>query len=206
MTRITALLAAGVVCLGVALGFFLTLRGGAEDRFAQCRDGAVAGGAAEIGGPFTLTAADGSRVTAADVITEPTLLYFGYTFCPDFCPTDLARNAQAADLLAEAGTQVGQVFVSVDPARDTAEVVGDFAGFIHPDLVGLTGSEADVAEAAGAYRVYYSVPEGGDAFYLVDHSTFTYLVAPEVGFLDFFGSDETPEAMAESVQCFVERL
>lgn len=206
MTRIVALFATAVLFLGVAVGAMVVLRGNAGDAFAKCRRGSVAGGAAAIGGPFTLTDGSGTRVTDTEVIDGPTLVYFGYSFCPDICPFDLARNALAADLLADEGMSVGQVFVSIDPARDTPQAVGKFVQAIHPDLVGLTGSAADIAEAAGAYRVYYNRSGEDEDFYLMDHSTFTYLVAPQTGFLEFYGSDAPAETVAESVACFAERL
>lgn len=204
-SRTYAIAAAVVVLAGLAATGYAVMRPGG-DPFADCTRGQVAAGAATIGGPFTLTAADGSRVTDAEAITKPTLLYFGYSFCPDFCPTDLSRNAIAAEELKAQGIDVGQVFVSIDPARDTPEVVGDFAAAIDPALVGLTGSEADVDAAAKAYKVYYRKSGDDPEFYLMDHSTFTYLVAPEAGFLEFYGSDTTPEAMADSVACFAEKL
>ncbi len=122
VTRITAYVAAAAVLAGLGAGGVLALRGGGADPFADCRRGAVADGAAAIGGPFALTNGVGARVTDADVITKPTLIYFGYSFCPDVCPIDLARNAAAADLLAERGVDVGQVFISIDPERDTPEI------------------------------------------------------------------------------------
>lgn len=206
MTRTIALFAAAAVLLGVALGAFMVMRGSGEDTFAQCRRSQVAGGAAALGGPFELTTADGRRVTDADVITGPTLLYFGYAFCPDFCPMDLARNAQAADILDARGQEVGLVFVTIDPARDTPEVVGDFASAIHPRLVGLTGTAEETAAAANAYRVYFRKSGDDPQYYLMDHSTFTYLVAPEQGFLEFYPSAVTPEEMADSVGCYMSKL
>jgi protein SCO1/2 len=205
MTRIAALLAAAAVVVGLAVGTLLALqqRG---DRFADCREGVVARGTAEIGGPFALTAPDGRRVTDAEAIAKPTLVYFGYSFCPDFCPTDLARNAAAADLLAERGVEVGQVFVSIDPARDTPEAMGAYAEAIHPDLLALTGTPEEVAAAAKAYKVYYNRSGDDPEFYTMDHSTFTYLMAPGVGFLDFYRSEATPEAVADSVACFAAAL
>jgi len=185
MTRTAALLAAAAVVAGLAIGTVVALRGPTGDPFVDCRDGVVAGGTAAIGGPFALTAADGRRVTEAEAIAGPTLVYFGYSFCPDFCPTDLARNALAADLLAERGVDVGQVFVSIDPARDTPEAVGAFAEAIHPDLLGLTGSAAHVEAAAKAYRVYYR--KSGDD--------------PE-----FYRSEVTSEAVADSVACYAQAL
>ena len=206
MTRVSAIVAAAVAVVGLAIGgYFAFLRPGA-DPLADCRRGAVAAGAATIGGPFTLTDGDGRRVTDADVIKGPTLVYFGYTFCPDICPTDVSRNALAADELAEKGIDVGQVFVTIDPARDTPEAVKAFTSAIDPAIVGLTGSDDDIAAAARAYKVYYRKAAGDPEFYLMDHSTFTYLMAPGTGFLEFFSSDATPDAVAQSVACFAERL
>jgi protein SCO1/2 len=119
---------------------------------------------------------------------------------------DLSRNALAAAALAERGHEVGQVFVSIDPARDTPEVVRDFTAAIDPGIVGLTGSAEAVDVAAKAYKVYYRRNGDDTEFYLMDHSTFTYLMAPEVGFLEFYPSDMTPDDLAASVECFVERL
>lgn len=175
-----------------------------EDQFAQCRAGAVAGGSAEIGGPFTLVNGDGVTVTEADVITGPTLIYFGYTFCPDVCPFDVARNALAIDVLEEMGIDATPVFISIDPERDTPDVVGNFAANMHPRMIGLTGTPEQVKAASQAFRTYYRKQDGDDEYYLVDHSTFTYLVLPGVGFVEFYRRETTPEEMAESVACFVE--
>jgi protein SCO1/2 len=205
MTRAAALLATAAVVVGLAVGTVIALRQ-ERDPLADCRDGAIAGGTAAIGGPFALTAPDGRRVTDAEAISKPTLVYFGYSFCPDFCPTDLSRNAVAADLLAERGIDIGQVFVSIDPARDTPEAMGAYAGAIHPDLLGLTGTPDEVDAAAKAYKVYYAKSGDDPEFYMMDHSTFSYLMTPGVGFLDFYRSEATPEAVADSVACFAEAL
>jgi protein SCO1/2 len=145
-------------------------------------------------------------MTDVEAITGPTLVYFGYTFCPDFCPTDLARNAVAADLLAERGIDVGQVFVTIDPARDTPEAMGAYAEAIHPGLLGLSGTAEEVDAAAKAYRVYYRRSGDDPAYYLMDHSTFTYLMAPGAGFLEFYPSDLGPDELADSVSCFAAKL
>ncbi len=131
---------------------------GGDDVFAECRSGQVGGGA--IGGPFSLVDKDGKTVTDKDVMSKPTMVYFGYTFCPDVCPLDMMHNAEAVDILEESGHDVNLVFISVDPARDTPQVVGEFAANIHPRAIGLTGSEAQVTEAAKAYRVYFKKQEG----------------------------------------------
>jgi protein SCO1/2 len=206
MTNAKALVivAAAIVLSGLAaIGTMLWVTN-PDDQFAECRASQVAGGAGQIGGPFELVNAAGETVTDADVITQPSLVYFGYTFCPDVCPLDVARNADAVDLLDERGIEVTPVFISVDPERDTPEVVGDFAANLHERMIGLTGSPEQVAAASRAYKTYYKAHPAEDGFYLVDHSTFTYLVLPEHGFVEFFRRETGADAMAEQVACFVE--
>jgi len=205
MMRNIAILA--FACVAALLGgvWYLTLRGGAsDDAFAQCRASAVAGGSAAIGGPFELVNAKGETVTDKDVITEPSILYFGYTFCPDVCPLDTARNAEAVDVLADRGYSTTPVFISIDPKRDTPEVVGDFAFNLHEKMIGLTGSAEQVKAASQAYKTYYKAQEGDEDYYLVDHTTMSYLVLPEHGFVDFFRRDVSPEQMADRVACFID--
>ncbi|WP_299413890.1 SCO family protein [uncultured Sulfitobacter sp.] len=202
MVRIAAIVA--VFVAGVALlGMVFLSRGGGDDQFASCGAGAVAG---DLGGPFTLVNGDGQTVTSAEVITEPTLIYFGYTYCPDVCPLDVDRNAAAVEILEARGQSVKPVFITIDPARDTPEVVRDFAEAMHPRMVGLTGSDEQIAEASKAYRTYYSAHPAVDGEYLVDHSTFSYLVTPEHGFVEFFRRELTPEQLADKVGCFIDQI
>jgi len=205
MIRLFAILAGVIVVAAVGTFFFLGQPNGAgDDQFAQCRTGVVAGGAGQIGGPFTLIDQTGTEVTDADVITEPSLLYFGYTFCPDVCPLDTTRNADATDILQDRGLEITPVFISVDPQRDTPEVVGDFAANLHERMIGLTGTPEQVKAASRAYRTYYKAQPADDEFYLVDHSTFSYLVLPEHGFVEFFRRELTADQMADQIACFVE--
>jgi protein SCO1/2 len=169
-----------------------------------CGQTSVAGSA--IGGPFELVSETGETVTDVDVITKPTLVYFGYTFCPDVCPLDSARNAQAAYMLEDQGLELGTVFISVDPPRDTVEVVRDFTDNFHEDMIGLTGTPEQVKVASQAYKTYYRAQDGDPDYYLVDHSTQTYLMFPETGFATFFRRDSTPEQVAEISACFIDQL
>ncbi|MDA9352286.1 SCO family protein [Ascidiaceihabitans sp.] len=184
-------------------GSWLATRDANPDQFAQCRATAVAGGTA-IGGPFELVNAKGETVTDKDVITEPTMVYFGYTFCPDVCPLDVSRNAEATDFLAEGGQSMTPLFISIDPNRDTPEVVGGFAFNMHEKMIGLTGSPEQVKAASQAYRTYYKAHPADDEYYLVDHSTFSYLVLPEHGFVEFFRREIGAEDMAKTVGCFID--
>ena len=202
MSRIIAPLAVIAAAVFVGGAWFAT-RNTSDDQFVQCRASAVAGGAM-IGGPFELLNSKGETVTDKDVITEPTMIYFGYTFCPDVCPFDVARNAEATDVLAEGGQSMTPLFISIDPNRDTPEVVGDYAFNMHEKMIGLTGSAEQVKAASQAYRTYYKAHPADDEYYPVDHSTFSYLVLPEHGFVEFFRRDVTAEAMSETVSCFIE--
>lgn len=205
MTRMIAIAAAAAAVAMVGAFYFAT-RTDSDDRFAQCRASQVAGGGPEIGGPFTLVSETGETVTDSEVIDRPALLYFGYTFCPDVCPADTARNAEAIDLLEERGRMVKPVFISIDPERDTPEVVAEFTDYLHPRMLGLTGTPEQVKAASKAYRTFYQKqePAGDDAFYLVDHSTFSYLVLPGHGFVEFFRRDEPAAEMADRIACFLD--
>ncbi len=201
MTRLyaTAAAAAMLALLGGSVVYVLLNR--SDDAFASCRQGQIAGG--DIGGPFALVDTSGRTVTDAEVLAKPALVYFGYTFCPDVCPFDMARNVGAVDLLAERGIAVTPVFISIDPMRDTPEALADYAANLHPGLVALTGSAEQVKAASQAYKTYYRQQPAEDDYYLMDHSTFTYLMLPGTGFVDFFRRELSSEQMAESIACFV---
>src|SRR6056297_2340874 len=137
---ISALALTAALLGGIGLSIVLGRAGQDEDQFAECRASRVAGGPGDIGGPFELVSETGETVTDADVITQPSLLYFGYTFCPDVCPLDNARNAIAVEILEERDRMVTPVFISIDPERDTPELLADFTDNMHPRRIGLTGS------------------------------------------------------------------
>lgn len=201
-TRAYAAVAAFAVAgLLLGSGAYVWLKGG--DWQSACSGGQVAGG--DLGGPFTLVDETGRTVTDADVITGPALIYFGYTFCPDVCPLDAARNAEAVDILEEMGIEATPVFVSIDPARDTPEVLAEFTENLHPRMIGLTGTPEQIGAASKAYRTYFQVRDPAEEFYLIDHTTFTYFVRPETGFVEFFRRETTPQQMAETVACFMAR-
>jgi len=205
MVRIFAV--AAVFAIAALLGMTWWLGRAPQDEFSACRATKVGTGASSIGGPFTLVDETGKTVTDADVMTKPTLLYFGYTFCPDVCPLDNARNAEALDLLQGRGYDAQMAFISIDPERDTPEQLAEFTDYLHPDMIGLTGTPAQVKAASQAYKTYYRKQEtepGDEEYYLVDHSTFTYLVLPDRGFVEFFKRNDTPEEMADRAACFID--
>ncbi|NNF24184.1 MAG: SCO family protein [Rhodobacteraceae bacterium] len=201
---LVAIALAAVAGLGAGLGTMWLSR--SSDPFAPCRTSAVAGGAGAIGGPFTLVSEDGATVTEADILAGPALVYFGYTFCPDICPIDSARNAEAVDLLAERGHVVTPVLITVDPDRDTPQVLAEYTDYMHPRMIGLTGSPEQIAEAARAYKVFYRKMEAEDEFYLVDHTAFSYLMLPGVGFADFFRRDMPADRLADRIACYLDAV
>jgi len=142
-------------------------------------------GVALVGGPFSLVNQDGKRVTEKDFLGNYMLVFFGYTYCPDVCPTELQVMTAALDQLGPEASRIQPVFVSVDPARDTPEVLKAYVANFGPRLIGLTGTEAEVAAIAKAYRVYYAKAGNGASAtdYLMDHSSIIYLMGPDGRFV-----------------------
>lgn len=159
-----------------------------------------------IGGPFDLVDVDGNRKTDKDYLGQYVLLYFGFTYCPDICPTELAKMMAVLETLKKTGiATIKPVFISVDPERDTPQRLKEYMKNYTSEMDWLTGSLDKVDEAAKAYRCYYSIPTPdermGDDDYLVDHSIFFYLLNREGEFLEFFGKNLTaPEVSNKIVQ------
>jgi cytochrome oxidase Cu insertion factor (SCO1/SenC/PrrC family) len=148
---------------------------------------AVMWGKEPIGGPFTLIDHTGKPRTDADFRGKLMLVYFGFSFCPDVCPTDLMAIGQAVDKLGPGGDAVQPLFVTVDPDRDTPAHLADYVPFFHSRLLGLTGEAAQIRDAARSYRVYYAkVAIEGAAEYTIDHSGFIYLMDHDGKYLGFF--------------------
>ena len=163
---------------------------------------------AAIGGDFTLTDQTGKSRTWDDFRGRYAMVYFGYTYCPDVCPTDMQRTAQGLRQFARAeperAAKVQQIFISVDPERDTPEVIGEFASAFGKDIVALTGTPEQVAAAAKAFKVFYgkgTVEEGGA--YLVDHSNVTYLFGPKGEPLATLPADRGADAVARELARWV---
>jgi protein SCO1/2 len=165
----------------------------------------MAGGEALVGGPFTLVDQHGQERTEQDFAGRYMLIYFGYTYCPDFCPMSLSNMTQAMDLLPpEAAEQVVPVFITVDPERDTVAQLAEYAPLFHPRLVALTGSAEATKQAAQAYRVYFAKAGDDDSdAYLMDHSTFIYLMGPDGEYVRHFAHNATPEEMAEAIEAAI---
>lgn len=162
------------------------------------------------GGPFSLVDHTGKPVSNLDYRGKFILVFFGYTYCPDVCPTTLQDIADAMEILGRKAARIHPLFVSVDPDRDTPEVLADYVSAFGAGIVGLTGTSDQVKRAAKAYRVYYANANAGghghgDASeYLVDHSAFTYLMGPDGKYLTHFAHGASPEAMAKEIRRYID--
>lgn len=159
-------------------------------------------GQPSIGGPFSLVDQDGRTVTDADLEGKPTLIYFGYTFCPDVCPTTLLLMETAAEKLGPDGPKkVNLVFITIDPDRDTPKLMKGYVSNFGPTIEGLTGTPEQIAAVAKAYRVYYQKVPGKDgAPYLMDHSSIIYLLDRRGRFVTHFTDQSKAETIAAAVQ------
>ncbi|HYG89977.1 MAG TPA: SCO family protein [Azospirillum sp.] len=157
--------------------------------------------AAAIGGPFRLTDHTGKTVSDADYRGKHLLIYFGYTFCPDVCPTELNTMASALDKLGPLADRIQPLLITIDPERDTAAHLAEYVTLFHPRLVGLTGTPEQIRQVTREYRVYAKKADGGtgDA-YLMDHSSFVYLMGPDGKYVGVFPGGTTPEKMAGDIK------
>ncbi|HTI83176.1 MAG TPA: SCO family protein, partial [Acetobacteraceae bacterium] len=160
-----------VAVLIIGTGAFVWLSGG--------------GSASLVGGPFTLEDGTGKQVTDSDFRGKYMLVYFGYTFCPDVCPTTLNEVAEALDHLGAKANNLQPIFITVDPKRDTPAVVKQYTAAFSPRLIGLTGTPEQIANVAKAYRVYYAEHRTGTGpnDYSMDHSSILYLMGPDGKFI-----------------------
>lgn len=197
--RVLILVLLVMAALSAAIAAALVAR---SDRIA----GRPAGiGEVQLGGPLDLVHHSGRRFAEAELTGSYRLVYFGYTYCPDMCPLGLHTMAEALDRLPpELAQKVQPIFVSVDPERDTPALLKDYVAAFHPRLIGLTGTVEEIEAVKRAWRVYARKSEekrGED--YLVDHSTFTYLMGPDGRYLAHFGHGTSPEQMAERIRAIL---
>jgi len=158
-------------------------------------------GRAPVGGPFELTDQTGRRRTDADFQGKLVVLYFGYTFCPDVCPTELQSISLALDKLGAAADTVQPLFITVDPGRDTPARLADFVSSFHPRLIALTGSLAEIRKAAIAYRTFFAKSGANTADdYSVDHTGFIYLLGKDGRYLGFLPPGLAPDAIADAIR------
>lgn len=162
-------------------------------------------GKALIGGPFSLVDQNGRRVSEKTYKGKFMLIYFGYTFCPDVCPTELQVMSSALDLLGTPAKRIQPIFISIDPERDTVAVLADYMTNFHDSFVGLTGTPQEIKAAAKAYRVYYSKvkEDGSPEDYLMDHSSIIYLMNERGEFVKHFSFGVSPDELAAGIKKFL---
>jgi cytochrome oxidase Cu insertion factor (SCO1/SenC/PrrC family) len=185
-----------LVVPGLVLAALLLASGGYVWLTTSPPPGVTAGA---IGGPFALTDGAGRKVTDRDFRGRYLLVYFGYTSCPDACPTTLNQMAAALDQLGAKAAQVQPLFITVDLRRDTPAVIGPYAAAFSPRILGLTGAPDAVAQVIREYRVYANASGGPRADYTVDHSSILYLMGPEGGFLAAIPASASGEAIAAEI-------
>ena len=163
-------------------------------------------GKPKVGGPFELIDHTGKAVTNADFAGKYMLMFFGFTFCPDVCPTELQVITSALEELGPVADKIQPLFVTIDPARDTPEAMAQYVAHFHPSFIGLSGSSEQIAKVAKAYRVYYKRVEDPNsaAEYTMDHSAVVYLMGPDGAFVKHYGGATSPEAMAKSLKELVQ--
>ena len=170
------------------------------DQLASSQDSVTRIGNAKVGGPFSLTDQYGHIRTDKDFIGHYMLVYFGYTNCPDVCPTTLSVMADAMEKLGGAAHQVVPIFVTVDPARDTPRVLKSFLASFGPEFVGLTGSPSSIAAVAKEYHVYYRAQKPAkNGNYAVNHSNVIYLMGPEGKFITNYDETLGPDKLAAAI-------
>ena len=193
-----------VVALGLLLGGLLAALAVPDLRERVLRSAAPIAnvGKAQIGGPFSLTDHTGRRVTNKDFLGRNLIVYFGFTFCPDVCPTGLQVIAAALDGLGPKAERFTPVFISLDPVRDTPAQMADYVKAFHPRLVGLTGTPDEIASVARAYRVYYkSVKDDkSSAGYTIDHTSIIYVMDAKGEYVAHFTHATAVDAIVSRLQ------
>ena len=192
--RAVLVFAAAVLLIAAALGGYAWM-----NRHTVAPQGS---GVALVGGPFTLTDQEGRRVTEKDFLGRYMLVFFGFTYCPDICPTELQVMTAALDAMGPVAEKIQPVFVSIDPERDTPEVMKAYVANFGPRLIGLTGTPEEIAAVAKAYRVYYAKAANQNApdDYLMDHSSIIYLMGPDGSFVKHFAYTTDVERLTSELK------
>lgn len=200
--------AALFIVTGIGLYFYFKHEKAKIEDAKKRRFESEAVGRPRIGGPFKLVTSTGHPFTDDDLLGSFSLIYFGFTNCPDICPEELDKMSKVVDEVAKKnGYVINPVFITCDPARDRVPYVAEYIADFHPRMVGLTGTYDDIKQACKGYRVYFSTPPGADPTtdYLVDHSIFFYLMDPEGKFVDAFGKASTMEEVRDKVLDYIQR-
>jgi cytochrome oxidase Cu insertion factor (SCO1/SenC/PrrC family) len=197
--------AALAVMLAAAAGAYLYLRADAPDEARRADAARLMGelmsGKVPIGGPFTLSDVNGARRSLSDFRGKLVLLYFGFAYCPDVCPTDLMAMGNVIRLLGTEADDLQPVFITLDPERDTREVLRPYVASFHPRFVALTGTEHEIRRIATSYKVFFEkVRTPGASSYVIDHAAYIFLLNREGQFVTLFPPGTPAERMAAMVR------
>lgn len=195
----TAVLSLAALCIGALIAFVQIQNENAAVTQKPGAPMAVAG--VQIGGNFTLTDQGGNTVTEKNFAGKYKLIYFGFTFCPAVCPTELAKMTRALNMLGGKADAIQPLFITVDPDRDTPQIMGSYVKAFYPRLIGLTGTQAQIDAVLKSYRIYakkVQTPEMSD--YTMDHSSFIYLMSPDDTLIAIYRSEDTAEFIAEDIE------
>jgi len=194
-SRLIVLVAAFLAGLALCLTLIVVV--------AQRGNGPAVTQASAVGGPFKLTDQDGRTVTETDVKGKPVLVFFGYTHCPDVCPTTLFDMSEVFRKLGPDADRAAGLFITVDPERDTPEAMKSYLSSFDPHLRGLTGDEAAIESAAKAYRVYFRKVPGANGNYTMDHTGLVYLMDKQGNFVAPFNLKRRPEEAAADLRKYL---
>lgn len=196
LTRVAIIIGLSVIIIGSY--FFITTPSTDKKKYNEHKDEEQV----LIGGDFELINTNGVKESTTIYSQKYKLVYFGFTYCPDICPSALNVISETINILDKYKIDVVPIFVTVDPERDTKEILGPFIKHFHPKFVGYTGSQSDIRKVADMYKVYYAKVDRPDApakDYLVDHSSFMYLISPDGKYQKHFGSTDDPNYISNSI-------
>jgi protein SCO1/2 len=195
---IQVLIVISMVIATVAIYFLMTSTGatkpGARDNYNSTWS--------NVGGDFSLTDINGKDYTSASLRGKPNLIYFGFTFCPDICPTELQKISRVLELIAKYDFEVIPVFITIDPERDTPSVMKNYLKHFDRRIVGLTGSPEQIKKVGDMFNVYYEKPKdtvAGDKEYMINHTAYLYVLDRYGKFTKFFDISSHPEEIADFI-------
>ena len=196
MTKNALLIRVALLVVAAIAGGYLWVLGNERAQIAQVGETT---GEVAIGGPFSLIDQNGVRRTEKDFQDKPILVFFGYTYCPDVCPTTLSIISAALERMGADADRVTPIMITVDPKRDTPEILKGYLQSFDPRFVGLTGSEEEIAAATSAYKVY-SRPQGPEPDAMFDHSSIIYLMDRNGRYLAHYTLETKPEDLAKGIK------
>ncbi len=195
MAAIRLAIVLSFIALGLGAVYIFTME--------RAQPAGASSGEALIGGPFTLTSHTGETVTDESFTGKAMLIYFGFTFCPDVCPTELQKLSAALDQLSKSEREkIAPLFITIDPERDSVAAMADYVGHFHPDLIGLTGTPDEIKQAASVYRIYYEKVEddSSTAGYTMNHTNLIYVMDQNHKFVTVITAEDGPDKIVKVIK------